>query len=415
MEKVVKFRDVLFGNRKFLALWIGQVVSQFGDRLSQMVLIGLVTGVARGDTFEMAKLMFFAITPVFFVSPLAGVYVDRWDRKKTMVVSDILRGLLVLTIPFLLSLKAEGKFDSLLPIYGIVFLMFSATRFFIPAKLAIIPSLVARKELLVANSLSSTTRILATVIGLALGGVIFAWIGPSKGFYLSSLAYFLSAIAISTIFIEKAPSPLKEKIKVNLKLVFRELKEGFKYVKGNGEICFIFLSFFLMMSGAGAVYVVIIVFVEKALQTGTEGLGFLASLSGVGAFFGSLVLGSWGQKISRRKLIFIGFLGSGAGLILFTYLTAIFSSFFLSGLLSILLGITFLPILISSNTSLQELIPSSLRGRVFSAIEVVIHFAFLIFMMLAGLLGGVISNQGILISIGIVFLIWGMGGMLIER
>ncbi len=414
MEQRVQFRDVLFGNRKFLALWIGQVVSQFGDRLNQMVLIGLVSGVARGNTLEMAKLMFFVITPVFFVSPLAGVCVDRWDRKKTLVVSDILRGLLVLTIPLLLSLRAEGVFSSLLPVYGVVFLIFSVTRFFIPAKLAIISSLVSKKELLMANSLSTTTRILATVIGLALGGVLAAWIGPI-GFYLGAVSYFLSAIVISTILIERIPSRAKEEIKVNSKLVFRELKEGLKYVKEKKEIRFVFSSFFLLMSGAGAVFVVIIVFVENALQTGAQGLGFLLSFSAVGAFLSSLVLGKWGQRTSRRKVTFMGFLGSGVGLILFAYLTAIFSSFLLSGLLGVLLGMTLLPIFISSNTSLHELIPASLHGRTFSAIEVVTHLGFLIFMMLTGILGGMIGNQGILVSVGIVFLIWGMGGMLIEK
>src|SRR3989338_7815260 len=96
-----KFRESL-KNKNFFFLWLAQLISQFGDRINQMALIGLIAGRTPGSAFELAKLMSFTIIPVFIIGPIAGVYVDRWDRRKTLFVCDFLRGLLVLIIPLAL-------------------------------------------------------------------------------------------------------------------------------------------------------------------------------------------------------------------------------------------------------------------------------------------------------------------------
>ena len=132
---MARFREVL-KNRNFFLLWMGQVISQMGDRLDQMALLGFITSRAPGDTLQLAILMSFTILPVFVVGPIAGVYVDRWDRRKTMYVCDFLRGLLVLIIPLYLIDSQK----SLWPLYFTVFLLFSLGRFFVPAKLAILPA-----------------------------------------------------------------------------------------------------------------------------------------------------------------------------------------------------------------------------------------------------------------------------------
>ena len=98
---MAKFREVL-KNRNFFLLWSGQIISQLGDRLGQMALIAFVYLRAPGSTLQIAKILSFTIIPVFLIGPLAGVYVDRWDRRKTMYICDFIRSLLVLTIPLFL-------------------------------------------------------------------------------------------------------------------------------------------------------------------------------------------------------------------------------------------------------------------------------------------------------------------------
>ena len=120
--------------------------------------------------------MSFTILPVFVVGPIAGVYVDRWDRRKTMYICDFLRGLLVLLIPLYLIDSQK----SLWPLYFTVFLLFSLGRFFVPAKLAILPEMVESKELLLANSLINTTGMIAAAIGFAAGGFVVAKLGGQR-------------------------------------------------------------------------------------------------------------------------------------------------------------------------------------------------------------------------------------------
>ncbi|PIR65568.1 MAG: MFS transporter, partial [Candidatus Omnitrophica bacterium CG10_big_fil_rev_8_21_14_0_10_43_8] len=169
-----KFRDVL-KNRNFFLLWVGQIVSEFGERMTQMALIGLVYQKNPYSAVAMAKIIIFIVVPVFLVGPVAGVYVDRWNRRYTMISSDILRSIFVFLIPLCLAIFNKN----ILPVYILVFLVFSTTRFFLPSKMAIIPDLVNKEQLLMANSLISTTRMIATVIGLGLAGAIVSMAGPT--------------------------------------------------------------------------------------------------------------------------------------------------------------------------------------------------------------------------------------------
>ncbi|MFA5315425.1 MAG: MFS transporter, partial [Candidatus Omnitrophota bacterium] len=168
---MARFRNIL-RNRNFSLLWLAQIISQFGDRLDQMALIALVYRYAPGSTTQMAKIMAFTIAPVFLIGPLAGVYVDRWDRRRTMVVCDILRGILILLIPFWLM-----RLPSLWPVYIVVFVVFSIARFYVPAKMSIIPDLVKADDLLLANSLVNTTGMVAAMLGFGLGGILVGMVG----------------------------------------------------------------------------------------------------------------------------------------------------------------------------------------------------------------------------------------------
>ena len=163
-----------------------------------MALIALVYKKAPGSAVALAKLFFFIVIPVFIIGPIAGVYVDRWDRKRVMIVSDILRGILVLSIPFFLLFV-----KSFIPVYIAVFLIFSVTRFFFLSKMAIIPDIVPKSMLLVANTLSDTTRIIATFIGMVVAGIMVERVGAINGFYINSLTYFISALLISNMVVKK--------------------------------------------------------------------------------------------------------------------------------------------------------------------------------------------------------------------
>jgi len=414
---MARFRDVL-KNRNFFLLWSGQIISNFGDRLNQMALIGFVFQKAPHSTYELAKLMLFIIIPVFLVGPVAGAYVDRWNRRHVMVISDIIRGLLVLLIPFFI-LKSKSD----IPIYFVVFIIFSITRFFISSKMAIIPSLVSKDELLIANSLSDTTYMIATIIGIGVAGIVVKLAGVLGGFYINSLSFFLSAGLISLIRPKNSSGRYGYRQDLKLvskalgsalrksKSIWAQVREGIMFIVSYPNARFVMNVWFLLMAGAGAIFCIIIVFIQEKFGTVTSDLGFLGMFLGSGLLCGTLLYGKLGQRFDKQRAILTSIILSGLAIIGFAFLVAQFPTYKVAGVLTILIGMLLSPIIISINTLLHEAIPDDLRGRIFSSQEVVIHLAFLIFMFTASIMAEYIDRMWILVGCGTIFSILGVCGL----
>ncbi|MDD5409168.1 MAG: MFS transporter [Candidatus Omnitrophica bacterium] len=411
---MAQFREVL-KNRNFFLLWLGQIISQLGDRLGQMALIALVYLRAPGSTLQIAKVLSFTIIPVFIVGPLAGVYVDRWDRRRTMFACDFLRSLLVLAIPLFLFYT-----KSLAPVYLIIFIAFSIGRFFVPAKLSIIPDLVDKKDLLIANSLVNTTGMIAAILGFGISGVLVDWLGAKSGFYLNSLTFLISGTLIFLIsrkFVVAMDFKKvgQEIIEVISKSVFQEIKEGMSYFIRKKDIRFTAGIIFALWSALGAVYVVVIVFVQNTLHSATKDLGLLVMFLGIGLFLGSLVYGRFGQRISHHKVIFVSLVLSGIMLDIFALGIYNFPNFFMAALLALCLGLIIAPIMIASNTIIHNVSDNGMLGKIFSSFEIVMHLGFLLFMFLGGILAERFSHLLILVVVGGLLSLLGLANLIFNR
>ena len=411
---MARFREVL-KNRNFFLLWIGQIISQLGDRLGQMALIAFVYMRAPGSTLQIAKILSFTIIPVFIVGPLAGVYVDRWDRRRTMFACDFLRSLLVLAIPLFLFYT-----KSLAPVYLIIFIAFSIGRFFVPAKLSIIPDLVDKKDLLIANSLVNTTGMIAATLGFGISGVLVEWLGAKSGFYLNSSTFLISGtfiFLISREFVVKMDFKKigQEIIDVIRKSVFQEIKEGVSYFIRKKDIRFTAGIIFALWSALGAVYVVIIVFVQNTLHSTTKDLGLLVMFLGIGLFLGSLVYGRFGQRIAHYKVIFASLVLSGIMLDIFALGIYNYPNFAMAALLALCLGLIIAPIMIASNTIIHSVSDNDMLGKVFSSFEIVMHLGFLLFMFISSTLAERFSHLLILIIVGGLLSLLGLVNLFFNR
>ncbi|MFC1674446.1 MFS transporter [Candidatus Omnitrophota bacterium] len=415
---MVKFKEVL-KNRNFSLIWFGQILSQWGDRLGQIALIAFVYERSPGSAMQMAKILSFTIIPVFLIGPLAGVYVDRWDRRWTMVVSDLLRAILVVAIPLLLIGRGSN-----IPLYVIIFLVFCIGRFFVTAKLAIIPDLVARKkDLLLANSLVNVTGMIAAVIGFGLGGLLVEWWKAEGGFYLDALTFLISAVLIFLI----RPKRIRFMHPRNLaiegtrlvseisKSVIEEIKEGVLYLFRLKKMRFTTGILFLLWSALGSIYVVFIIFVQNSLQSATKDLGLLIMFLAFGLFFGALLYGRFGQKIPYQKAIFACLSLSGIVLVAFTILVDRFQSFSLAAVLAMLLGMAVSPIMNIANTLVHEASIDHMRGKVFSSLEIVIHLAFLIFMFISSYIAERVDAMWVMISVGTFLAFFGLLNLFKKR
>jgi len=411
---MAKFREVL-KNRNFFLLWVGQIISQLGDRLGQMALIGFVYLRSPGSTLQIAKILSFTIIPVFLIGPLAGVYVDRWDRRKTMYICDFLRSLLVLAIPLFLFYS-----KNLALIYLLIFIAFSIGRFFVPAKLSIIPDLVDHKSLLVANTLINTSGMIAAVLGFGISGVLVEKLGAKSGFYLNALTFLISGsfiFLISKKFIARMSleDVGKEIVAVIRKSVFAEVKEGVFYFIRKQDIRFTAGIIFALWSALGSVYVVIIVFVQKTLHSATKDLGLLVMFLGIGLFLGSLVYGKFGQRISHYKIIFVALVLSGIMLTVFALGIHYFPNFLFAALLALCLGLIVSPIMIASNTIIHNVSDNEMLGKIFSSLEIVMHLGFLLFMFISSILAEKFSPLLILVIVGSLLSLLGLISLLLNR
>lgn len=400
-----------------MRLWWAQLISQFGDRLNQMALIGLVAERADGSAWDLAKLLAFTIFPVFIVGPVAGAFVDRWDRRKTLFVCDILRGFLVLLIPYALMHR-----QMMLPIYGVVFLIFCFSRFYVPAKMSIIPDLVEEQHLSIANSLMTTTGMIAFVLGCALGGFLVDRLGARGGFIGDAFTFFISGALIFSIrrdlVVRFNPEKLLNTGREIIRLeqsVFADIKDGWRYLFHNRDIRFVIIMLFILLAAAGAVYVVIIVFIQQTFQSVTRDLGLLAVMLGIGLFSGALGYGKWGRRFTAHRVIFSCLIAGGLMMTIFTVGVNAKESLAMAAALSVGLGMVLGPIFIASNTLVLQVADEQMRGKTFSALEIVIHFAFLTAMLLSSVVAERVGPFWILISVGVIFAGVGVVGFLFYK
>ncbi len=408
-------------NQGFIRFWLAQLISQFGDRVNQMALVGLVALKHAGNPaspVELAKLLSFTIIPVFIIGPIAGVYVDRWDRRTTLFVCDFLRGLIVLCIAFSLM-----DMRSMAPMYVTVFLVFCLSRFYVPAKMSFIPDIVDEHDLHIANSLVSVTGMIAFVLGALLGGLIVEWHGPQGGFIWGACTFFVSGFLVFSISRlggmhlskNKMISAGREMIKTIKKTVFEEIKEGIDYIAGHKEILFIIYVMTILFMAAGSVYVVIIVFIQETFKTVTKDLGYLAVALGVGLFWGSMAYARWGKKVSRFQSIFFCLILGGIMMAFFAFVVGVTQNRWVGMGLAAILGFVVGPIVIASNTIVHYVCSEKMRGKVFASLEFVMHLAFLVSMVASSFLSKHVGRMWILIGIGIVFCVVGLVGLLKYR
>ena len=394
----------ILAKKNFFLLWFGQIVSQFGDRLTQIALVGLVSQVSMSSS-HLALVMSMAIIPAFIISPISGVYIDRWSKRKTMYISDLLRGFFILLIPLFFL-----KFKSFVAVYVLIFLSFSAGRFFIPAKMAFIPEVSKKEDVFLANSLISITATIAAVIGFGLGGIIVEKWGVTTAFSLDAATFFVSSLAVFFITVKgKGAFKVDDIIHLGKEVVSEvkrsfiwEFREGIKYILKSHETKYAFKMFLFLFSYIGGLYVVFIRFIQEALSSLTTGLGFVTVSLGSGIFLGSLVYGRIAHKFSVKKIISLSLLFISLYIIFFVvslraYPRTIYAIFLAFGL-----GLITSPIFVGINALIHKESDKKVLGRIFSGLEFTSHLGFLVSMFICAALADIFNPFTIIVSLGII-------------
>jgi predicted MFS family arabinose efflux permease len=280
---------------------------------------------------------------------------------------------------------------------------------------------VHKDDLLIANSLVHTSGMIAAILGFGISGVLVEWLKAKGGFYLDAFSFFISGALIYFI-IQKASKAMtlksvsKEIVEViSRSSVLQEIKEGILYFIKKKEIRFTAGITFILWSALGAVYVVLIVFVQKTLHSATKDLGLLIMFLGIGLFVGSLIYGRFGGRLSRYKTIFVSLVLSGIMLVVFSLTINRYPNFPVAAMLSFLLGLLISPIMIASNTIIHNVSDNEMMGKTFSSLEMIMHLGFLLFMFLSSILAEKLSHLSILVSIGCILIVLGAANLIYQR
>lgn len=410
IETPAGYLELLRGNRAFRQVWLGQVVSQTGDWFNTIALYTIILQLT-GSGRNIGLLLVARFVPSFIFGPLSGVLADRFSRRSIMIYSDLLRALVVLGFLFV------RRADQLWIIYVLTVLQLGLSTFFEPAKTAAIPSLVADRELVAANAISSVTWSVMLTLGAAIGGLLTGWFGTNVAFILDSGTYLLSAALIASVKVPKRPKKKRGKFGIGKALGIAETAEGIKYVMRRPRV----LALLLVKPAwglGGGILTLLAVFGERVFPVGGSpavGIGVLFAARGIGTAVGPIVARriAGEGKLRQQASIGIAFLIGGLFYMAFGY-----TGIFVVALLVLGIAHTGGSILwVFSTVLLQREVADQFRGRVFAA-----ELA-LLTLTLAGsnyLTGELLDRFGynprsLAMGIGVFFLIPGVVWFLTQR
>ncbi|MDQ4035194.1 MAG: MFS transporter [Chloroflexota bacterium] len=381
----------LVRNRNFSLLWVGQLISLLGDRIHVIALGALVAG--RGTDLEVGLTFASTAVPSVVLGPLAGVLVDRWDRRITMIACDVVRALLVLAVPFVFEIHIGL-------VYLAGFLISTVTLLFRPAKTAVVPAVVERRDLVSANSAMSVPETAADLIGFPVAGLIVTALSSVIGaaFVLDAGTYIVSAVLIWAMLLPRQVEEPSERISVAG--VWREMREGFAFLWSEAALLSNTLLSTLAQVAVGAEIVVSLLYARDIVDRGAMSFEQMYSLLltaiAVGSVLAGIGVGALGDRLPKGPLVIAGFIGMGLSLVVAGLVTdPIFAivAFFFTGATNMLF-------IIPTVTLFQQRTPQRLMGRVVSSRQALVFGSIAASMALSGWLAGLIGAATVLIVSG---------------
>ncbi|MDQ3646740.1 MAG: dTMP kinase [Actinomycetota bacterium] len=381
----------LLRNRNFRRFFLAQFVSSLGDWVGVFAIAAFADRL--GGATGVGTVLTARVLPGFVVGPLAGVIADRWDRKKTMVVADILRALIIFSLPF---------FPSLIYLVLASMLLESLTLVWGPAKDASLPNFVEPAHLTYANSmnllavyapwpLASIVFALLTTLGAYLGAHTSVLEGlqdnnAALALWLDSGTFIFSAVMVSTLAI---PTSVRQAVRLNFRQVKDDLVEGLKFVGQHKQVRPWILGIAFTFTAAGGVFSLGLTFVRQVLGAGERGFAFLVGFLATGMIIGLLSVGAMSKRIQKDVLFSGSILLLGAGLIGLASMNALNSAIAFASALGFFGGIAYS----SAYSLMHETTTDELRGRAFSAAYTVIRIGTLVGLGLFPFIAGAIGSE----------------------
>ncbi|MBI3401972.1 MAG: MFS transporter [Acidobacteria bacterium] len=375
----LSFRDVLRID-VMRRVWYAQVISLFGDFLALFAVIAVVSFRMRGTPTQLTGLQIAYMLPIVFVGPIAGVFVDRWPLKPTLVSSDLIRAALAL-----LLIPSTAVWH----VYIVLGALSCVSAFFGPAQTVTIRTYVPAAGLMSANALMQVAFMGSRIIGPATAGAIVAAFTPKVCYLVDVASFVFSAAMIGSVVIKRsAAMPAQQGSSGNrIYAIWKDMAAGMNFILHHAAILFFVLAMAAGLFTIGCFGPLISIYVRDTLHASAGLFGFVSGNVGVGMLIGTQIVRMLARRFSDTGLVLSGLLGIGAGVLLLgalPYIAAALASTFI-------IGFAFAAILVPAQTLIQRETPHDMLGRVGSTNASVIFLGQILGLVLSGVLAEMIG------------------------
>lgn len=394
VQALLRSLRTVFINRQYAFLWSGQAVSALGDSTFDLTLVVWIAAViARQPDGQAAPWAPLAVSgvliavalPSLLFGPIAGVFVDRWDKKATMLWADFIRMLLV-TLLVLVSGAAffpwkPDRSVQLSAIYITVFLASICSQFFSPARAVLIKDIVGQQQLGRAAGLAQVSQSIALIMGPPLAAPVLFTFGVEWALLFNALTFLISLLCVLAV---QAPSSVKGVAREGQQNFSREFLEGITFALKSNILRVLLVTIVVVSLGAGAINALMVFFVSNNLHVNVTYVGVLDGSFGIGVIAGALMVSLLSGKVQETRLYTTAILGFGVLFLLLARTSSLpiaLAMLLLLGFAQATVNVTLIPITLSS-------VPGGMVGRVIGTINSLSVLSSLISVSLAGYLAG---------------------------
>ncbi len=391
--------------RDFRFLWAAQVTSQLADKFLMYLLLLYVY--ALSNLAVVPSLVMVAYTfPSVFLSAPAGVFADRHDKRRLMLLCNLARAILILIVPITAHIPALAG-QVWVPI-GVTLLFSSAGQVFAPAEAASIPSLVGREQITPATSLFITTVIITLVIGVPAATLVSAFFGNEVPFYVATGLFVIAAISVARIHTNLRAEPRDDDLRPH---ILRELREGVVILGGSAALRLALMELTLALMIVFTLFALGPAYMTTVLHLPADDTYIVLIPATAGMILAAGFLGQRGRLLSRARLLMAAVATGGVTLFLISAIPVAVRALHIDGtLIPLVIAVAFVfgcalgCLLIPAFTVLQERTTEETRGRIFGGIFTVINASVAIPLLLAGGLADLFSVDLVLGGVGVILI-----------
>jgi MFS family permease len=400
LRRVARAYSGVVRSRSYFPLWLGQLISNFGDTLHYIALVVLVYQLT-GHGLAVAGLVAAEIVPVLVLGPVAGVVIDRFSRKAVLIGADLVRATLALSLVW-----PQGAWHAYLVAAGLA----AGSTFFNPAVQAVIPALTTEDQRLAANSVAWSTAQLVQIVAAAVVGGLIAFFGTGPAFAFNAASFVASALLIATLPIPPHAGQVDADTKQGVGQYLADARAGLTFALQDRFVSRLLLVQALASLAVGATGALLVVLAQQFLRLPPAGFAWLIGAIGAGALLGPLIpnaLTTGPRDYRDARWLFVPYLIRGVG----DVLLAIFRPLPITLLLLFVYGLNTSTGMVVFNSTVQGAVPDAVRGRVFTLLDVTWSTMELVSLGLGGVLVDRVGIQPIYWAGGALLALAGLLGL----